>query len=322
MKISEQGSILRRFIFYLKKSLNSYKFSPLLESTSFKYIYFELCYFSVFLKIIYKLGYFIMTDNIVPFQTTNVINISGFTMDNFKTFDPNGYYILQRVGEASNGLVYFPKTSTIILDSNQQRLLINNSLDKKVIPYIAQDLGITNAEAVKTTIDYFSDKTILVQPVGIQGKVYNLIRTFQNTVPMINTSEAVATLKTTGMTGGQISTSAPLTFVGATYIGALFFNYCASVAGNNPVGTVCKATSYILSRPMKGVEITLNGIILGPLSHAIGLPLILNGTHEMFAGKGLSLEQSSKIGPAFERFSNLTLCKKVKKAYKAFRQKE
>lgn len=40
---------------------------------------------------------------------------------------------------------------------------------------------------------------------------------------------------------------------------------------------------------MRGVETTLNDLILGPISNVIGLPLILNGTQEMLAGKGISV---------------------------------
>lgn len=32
------------------------------------------------------------------------INISGFSADNFKTFDPEGYTILFRLGETCDGL--------------------------------------------------------------------------------------------------------------------------------------------------------------------------------------------------------------------------
>ena len=88
------------------------------------------------------------------------------------------------------------------------------------------------------------------------------MNTTQNYVPMDYTSEAVSILKTTGMTGFKIIRQAPLTFVGATYIGAIFFVYCGSVAGDNALGLVFNSTSFVLSRPMRGVQITLNGLIL------------------------------------------------------------
>jgi hypothetical protein len=148
------------------------------------------------------------------------------------------------------------------------------------------------------------------------------MQTAQNFVPMAYTSEAVSILKTTGMTGLQIISNAPLTFVGATYIGALFFGYCGSVAGNNPVGLIFNSTSFVLSRPMRGVEITLNALILRPISNTIGIPLVLNGTQEMLAGKGLSIQEYTKIGIAFERISNSKIIKKTKKIFRILRDKD
>ena len=251
--------------------------------------------------------------------TTSKINISGFSVDNFKTFNPEGYTIICRLGETCDGLTYFPRTSKIVLNVNQQSQIINGF--EQLIPKMSEDLGITQSVAIEQSVDFFSNNTILVQPTGIQGKVYNIMRTAQNYVPMIYTSEAVSVLKTTGMTGFKIISQAPLTFVGTTYIGSMFFSYCGSIAGNNLVGTVFNATSFALACPMRGVEITLNGLILRPLSKVVGLPLILNGTQGVLTGKGLSIEEYTKIGIAFERISNSTIVEKAKKIYKIIRSK-
>ena len=72
---------------------------------------------------------------------------------------------------------------------------------------------------------------------------------------------------------------------------------------------------------MRGVEITLNGLILRPISNVIGLPFILNGTQEMLNGKGLSIQEYTKIGIAFERITNSTIVKKGKKIFKIVRDK-
>lgn len=61
----------------------------------------------------------------------------------------------------------------------------------------------------------------------------------------------------------------------------MFFGYCGSVAVNNLVGSVFNFSSFRLSRPMRGLEITVNGLILRPISNVLGLPLILNGTQEI-----------------------------------------
>ena len=247
------------------------------------------------------------------------INISGYSLDSYKTFNPDGYTILCRLGEACDGLSFFPHTSKIVLDTKQQSQLINNF--DQLVPNIAEDFGITQQAAVEKSVGFFSNTQISVQPTGIQEKFYKIMQTAQNFVPMGYTSQAVSVLKTTGMTGFQIITKAPLTFVGATYIGAMFFGYCGSIAGNNPIGLIFNSTSFVLSRPMRGVEITLNGLILTPISNTIGLPLVLNGTQEMLAGKGLSIQEYTKIGIAFERISNSKIVKKFKKIYKIIRVK-
>ena len=148
------------------------------------------------------------------------------------------------------------------------------------------------------------------------------MKSVQNFVPMSSTAEMVSSLKTTGITGLNIITQAPLMFVGASYVNAWFFSYCGSISGNNAIGVVCDSTSFLLSRPMRGVEITLNVIILGPISHVTGLPLILNGPQEMLRGKEISLKDYKKIGIAFEKISNSTLVKKGKKMYKIIREKD
>lgn len=253
-------------------------------------------------------------------EPTSKINISGYSLDNYKNFNPEGYTILCRLGEACDGFSYFPKTSKIVLDTRQQSILMNNF--EQLIPNIAEDFGITQQAALEKSVEFFSNKQVTVQPTGIQGKFYKIMQTAQNYVPMAYTSEAVSILKTTGMTGLQIISKAPLTFVGATYIGALFFGYCGSVAGDNAVGLIFNSASFVLSRPMWGVEITLNGLILRPISNTIGIPLVLNGTQEMLVGKGLSIQEYTKIGIAFERISNSKIIKKTKKIFRVIREKD
>ena len=247
------------------------------------------------------------------------INISGYLTDNYKTFNPEGYTILCRIGQASDGLSYFPKTSKIVFDTDQQNRLLHNF--EQLLPNIAQDFGITEQAAFEKSANFFSNIQVTVQPVGIQGKIYKIMKSAQDFIPMTYTSEAVSVLKSTGMTGLHVISRAPLTFVGATYIGALFFGYCGSIAGNNSVGLVFNTTSFVLSRPMRGVEIVLNGLILRPISNLSGLPFILNGTQEMLNGKGLSVQEYTKIGIAFERIANSTLVKKSKKIYKIIHDK-
>ena len=187
------------------------------------------------------------------------VNIVGFSLDNYQTINPQGHTIICRLGETCDGLQFYPNTSKLVLNSQQQSQLVNNF--DQFIPELANDLGVSHQAAVDTTVDFFSNHDVMVEPIGIQGRVYNAMKGIQNCVPMIYTSKAVAVAKTTGMTGLNIISQAPLTFVGATYIGAMFFSYMGAVAGHNPVGLTFNGTSYILSRPMRGLELVTNGLI-------------------------------------------------------------
>jgi hypothetical protein len=264
-----------------------------------------------------KLLYFYMANQFIGAADTPLykINIAGFSTDNFKTFNPKKYTILCRLGETCGGLHYFPKTSKIILDSNQQSRLLYANLETQFLPNVARDLGISEEATFKTSMDFFSDKSVVVQPTGLQDKFYNMMRYTQNSIPMIYTCEAILILKRTGMTGVQIITSAPLTFVGATYVGAIFFGYCGGIAENNSLGAVLNFTSFALSRPMRDVEITLNGLILRLISNIVGLPLILNVTQELLDGKGIAVQDYKNIGVAFERIINSKQFKKIKDIY-------
>lgn len=115
-----------------------------------------------------------------------------------------------------------------------------------------KDLEITQEATFEKSVDFFSDKVVLVQPKRIQDKVYSAMRTVQNYVPMTYTSEVVAGLRTTSQTGLSVITNAPLTFIGATYFGSRIFRYCyfGCIVGQNSVKTVLNTTSFVLSRPI------------------------------------------------------------------------
>lgn len=209
------------------------------------------------------------------------IHISGYKLDNFKKFNPEGYTILCETSKYCDVLSFFPNTKTVVLEGNTQSYRLYSDFPNQFIPELAKEFDIDPASALEISKELFADKRVLVQPKGLQGKVYNIMRNIQNIGPVTHTFEAVSVLKTTGMTGVQIIVEAPLTFVSATYLAGMTCGYFGSIAGNNTVGLVLNTSSYVLTRPMRGVEITLNGLILQPLSNVTGLPLILNGTCEI-----------------------------------------
>jgi hypothetical protein len=259
----------------------------------------------------------------VPLEDTGCrINIAGYSRSNYKTFNPEGYTIICETGKYCDGLNFFPNTNTIVLECNSQSYLLFRDFPNRFIPDLAEKLDVSPQSAFEKSVDFFGGKRVVVQPTGLQGKVYNMMRTIQNCSPVLYTFEAVSVAKTIGLTGIQVITAAPLTFVGATYLGGLVCAYFGTVAGNNTLGTVFNASSYVLTRPMWGLEITLNGLILQPVSNVTGFPLILNGTNEILNGKGIKIQDYAKISIAFERVSNVTSknAKRLKKVYDALKK--
>ena len=52
-----------------------------------------------------------------------------------------------------------------------------------------------------------------------------MMRAVQNYALMFYPNEAVTVIKTINMTGLKVASQAPLTFIGVTYIGSMFFGY-------------------------------------------------------------------------------------------------
>ena len=118
----------------------------------------------------------------IPVEPSCKVDISGFSLDNYKTFNPEGYTILCRLGETVDGLSFFPNTSKIVVNSNQQSLLFENF--EQFIPSLSQDMGVSQATAIDKSLDFFSNKQIIVQPVGLQGTVYKTMQSIQNYAPV------------------------------------------------------------------------------------------------------------------------------------------
>lgn len=209
------------------------------------------------------------------------INISGYALNSYQSINPEGYTILCETGKYCDMLHFFPQTNTIVLEGNTQSYLLFKDFPKRFIPDLAKELKVTLQSPFEKSINFFDNKNVVVQPSGFQATIYNLMRYMQNYVPVAYTFEAASVAKTTGLSGLKIIQGAPLTFVGATYLGGIVFSYFGAVAGNNPLGAVLNASSYILTRPMWCVETTLNNLALRPISNVIGLPLVLNGTNEL-----------------------------------------
>lgn len=235
-----------------------------------------------------------------------LISIAGYTLENYQKYDPEGYTILCETGKYCDALSFFPNAKTIVLETGSQTHMFFTDFPYKFVPGVANELQVSPEVAHHISTDFFSGNRVVVQPTGVQGTVYNMMKRIQNYGSMINTYEVVSIAKTTGMTGLKAVTNAPCVFIGATYVGGVFFSYLSIIAGHNPIGTFFNTTSYVLTLPMKGTEVVLNGIILGPISRTTGLPLILNATDQVHNGKGILVTDFAQIGVAFERVAEKT----------------
>lgn len=101
-----------------------------------------------------------MNDSFKQLATTNKvskqickIDISGYSFDNYKTINPDGYTILCNLGEVSDGFTYFPPSSRLILNMDQQSKIIRNF--KKLVPNMAEEFGTTEQAATEKLVDFF-----------------------------------------------------------------------------------------------------------------------------------------------------------------------
>ena len=99
------------------------------------------------------------------------INISGYSLDNYKTFNPKGYTMLYHLGEVSGGFNYFTKSSKIVLDTGQYSRLMNNF--EQLVPNIVKDFGITQQAAIEKSIDFFRIHKLLFNRQGYKENFTN-----------------------------------------------------------------------------------------------------------------------------------------------------
>ena len=140
-------------------------------------------------------------------------------------------------GKYCDVLSFFPRTKTVVLEGNSQSHLLFSEFPERFILDLGKELDISTKSAVEKSVDFFADKRVVVQPTGFQGKVYNTMRNIQNFGPVAYTFEAVSVAKTAGIIGLEVISAAPLTFVGATYLGGVVFSYFGCVASDSAIGT-------------------------------------------------------------------------------------
>lgn len=197
-----------------------------------------------------------------------------------------------------------PNTQTITMSDKSFCYLVKNSQD--VVEGVSNALQVPHEEAVRAIASFFEQRKILVQQKGAQGLVYKLGTWLQGGGSAIMVGRTVAAAKLAGVSGSQIITSQPLMLVTVPMVGAIFFHGCGVIAGPNIIGKSCNSIAYVLSLPMRGVELTYN-VYISPLINATTtIPTILNLTQQLMRGPGLNLTE----------LKVLVTSERVKKTYK------
>lgn len=244
---------------------------------------------------------------------SNNIKIVGFDSNTYAIYDTQNYNILCELQKGCRKVVFYPKANIISLEGIDSCSLVE-TMDNMVISH-SKITGISSEEAEKEILNFFTNKRIVVNPTGFQGKIYNIGRNVQNFVPFIYTVNAISSAKSIGLSGIKVISGAPMTAIGASYVTAVGFQYGSIVCGDNIAGKALGSLSWLFSRPYWAVELVTNGVFLRPLSYSTGIPLVLNATEELVNGYGLNLTDAIKISERASKIVDSGFFKRLANAY-------
>lgn len=90
------------------------------------------------------------------------INISGYSLKNYKMLNPERYTIMCETGKYCDILSFFPNTNTIVLEGNMQSHLLFSDFPHQFIPGLAKELNVSPESAFEKSVDFFGDKRVVV----------------------------------------------------------------------------------------------------------------------------------------------------------------
>lgn len=247
------------------------------------------------------------------------LSISGYTIEDFQKFSPNDFNVLCLLEPSCEKIFYFPNSKIILINGIDQCKFVNTAYN--LVENYSSLMNISNNVAQDAISEFFHTHKIRVLPHGIQGRIYNLFYYLENTLPLYHVSKVASRANTIGATGIRVISTKPLVFVGVLWTTAVVLEYSAIIAGNNVLGRALKTGSWICSRPMWLIELSLNELILRRLSHATGVPLLLNATEVLSQGEGIKAEDALAIAKSAKRIYNSTFIKRVKNVIKAIVEK-
>lgn len=216
---------------------------------------------------------------------------------------------------------------SVYIDASNTMILTNKSFEG-VLETINSNLShldsvdpVAYNQLVKDTLNFFSERNVVVLQEGVQGKIFKAGQIVQSYGSVALTVESIMMSRVLGVTGSKVLAGQPLLYVALPTVGGIFFHGMSMIVGQNAVGRSCQSIGNILLLPMKGAELILNNIVFLPLGKITGIPILLNMTQTINMGPGLSVEDAKKMIDIAKKGKLSPLWKKISHTYEIWFKK-
>ena len=220
--------------------------------------------------------------------------------------DEFAYRFCDEVSKVCGTFYSIPEAQTLVIDYNGFCRLVYHS--DVIMNTISSELGITKESAMQQAQQFFTNKSVIIQPGGVQGTIYKVGSYIQSAGSAGLVAKTIAMSKLAGVNGFQILQAQPFLAVAIPTTGAMFFYGCGAIIGTNPVGKTLITTGDVLALPMKGVEILWNSYGNSVTQKLFGLPTILNMTQTFKTGPGYTIQEVAK----YMSFNQTSLFRNIK----------
>ena len=202
------------------------------------------------------------------------------------------YKFCDQVSQLCGSFRVMPDTKTLVLDYDGFCRLVSQS--DIIISNLSSDLVITKESAMQKAQNFFSDKNVIVQAEGVQGRIYQIGSYLQSAGSAGFVANTLALAKVAGVSGLQVLKAQPYLAVAIPTTGAMFFYGVGAIVGNNGFGKALITAGDALALPMKGVEIMWNSYGNPIIQKVFGIPVILNMTQTFKTGPGYTVEEVAR----------------------------
>ena len=131
------------------------------------------------------------------------------------------YKFTDEISNVSGTFSLSPDAKTLVFDFDGFCQVASQT--DPILTKVAADLAISKESAIRKAQDFFSDKTVIVQPGGVQGTVYKVGSYLQSVGSAGLVTQTVTLEKLAGAIGLQILNAQPALAIAIPTTGAIFF---------------------------------------------------------------------------------------------------